>query len=48
MEHVSKNSILNFSKFSGRIGFSILVDVIFVGSKGLAISVFRGMCRVTR
>jgi hypothetical protein len=42
VEYVSKNSILIFSKFSGGIGFSILVGVIFLGSRGLAISVFLG------
>ena len=43
----SKNSILNFSKFSGGIGFNILIGVIFTGFSGLAISRFWGMCKVT-
>ena len=47
MEFASKNSILNFSKFSGGIGFSILVCVLFTGGGGLAMSVFCGICRVT-
>ena len=47
MEFASKNSILKFSKFSGGIGFSILVCVLFTGGGGLAMSVFCGICRVT-
>ena len=43
----SKNSILNFSKFSGGIGFRILIGVIFVGVGSLAISRLWGMCNVT-
>ena len=43
-EFSSKNSILNFSMFSGGIGFSILVGAIFVGGGGLAISVLCGIC----
>ena len=43
----SKKFILNFSKFSDGIGFSILVGVIFAGGGGLAISKFWGMCKVT-
>ena len=39
--------MLNFSKFSGGIGFSILVGGVFVGGGGLAISMFWGMCNVT-
>ena len=42
MEFSSKNSMLNFSKFSGGIGFSILVGVIFAGGGDLAISIFLG------
>ena len=40
MAFSSKNSMLNFSKFSGEIGFSVLVGVIFAGGGGLAISMF--------
>ena len=47
MEFASKNSILNCSKFSGGIGFSILVKEIYAGGGGLAMSMFWGMCRVT-
>ena len=42
-EFSSKNVILNFSRFSGGIGFSILGGGVFVGGGGLAISVLCGM-----
>ena len=48
VEFASKNSILNVSKFFGGIGFNILIGVIFMGGGGLAMSMFWGMCRVTR
>ena len=47
VEFSSKNVMLNFSRFSGGIGFSILVGVVFVEGGGLAISVLCGMCNVT-
>ena len=47
MEFASRNSILNFSKFFGGIGFSILVEVVFVGGGGLPMSMFWDMCKVT-
>ena len=34
VKFASKNPILNFSKFSGGIGLSILVGVIFAGGGG--------------
>jgi hypothetical protein len=48
VEFASKNYVLNFSKFSGGIEFSILVDIVFAGGCGLAMSMFWGMCKVTR
>ena len=39
--------MLNFSMFSGGIGFSILVGEVFVGGRGLAISVLCGICITT-
>ena len=39
VEFSSKNVMLNFSIFSGGIGFRILVCDVFVGSRGLAIRV---------
>ena len=39
--------MLKFPKFSGGIGFSILIDEVFVGGRGLAISVLCGMCNMT-
>ena len=48
VEFASKNSILNFSKFSGGIGFSILVGIIFARGGGLAMSMFWGMCKMTK
>ena len=47
VEFASKNFILNCSKFSSRIGFSIQVGVIYAGGGGLAMSMFWGMCKVT-
>ena len=47
VEFPSKNFILNFSKFSGGIGLSILVRLVVVIGGGLAINVFCGMCKVT-
>ena len=47
MEFSSKNMMLNFSTFSSGIGFSILVGGVFVGVKGLAISVLCGICNAT-
>ena len=47
VEFSSKNVMLNFSMFSGGIGFSILVVEVFVGGRGLAISVLRGICSTT-
>ena len=46
-EFSSKNVMLNFSMFSGGIGFSILVGEVFVGDEGLAISVLCGICSMT-
>ena len=40
VEFSSKNCMLIFSKFSGGIGFSILLGVVFTGGGGLAISMF--------
>ena len=42
VEFSSKNIMLNFSRFSGGTGFSILVGGEFVGGGGLAISVCVG------
>ena len=47
VEFSSKNVMLNFSRFSGGIGFSILVGEVFVEGGVLAISVLCGMCNVT-
>ena len=47
VEFSSKNVMLNFSRFSGGIGFSILFGDVFAGGGGLAISVLYGMCKVT-
>ena len=47
VEFSSKNVILNISRFSGGMGFSILVDEVLVEGGGLAISVLCGMCKVT-
>ena len=44
---LSKKSMLNISRFSGGIGFNILVVGVVVGIGGLAMSRFCGMCRVT-
>ena len=44
---LSKNSILNISRFSGGIGFDILVVGVIAGLGGLAINRFCGMCKVT-
>ena len=46
VEFSSKNVMLNFSRFSGGIGFSILVGEVFVGGGGLAISVLCEMCNM--
>ena len=46
-EFSSKNVMLNFSIFSGGIGFSILVGDVFVVGGVLAIRVLWGMCSVT-
>ena len=46
VEFFSKNTMLNFSRFSGGIGFSILFGDMFVGGGGLAISVLCRMCKV--
>ena len=46
-EFFSKNVMLNFSIFSGGIGFSILVGDVFVGGGGLAIRVLWGTCNTT-
>ena len=43
----SKNVTLNFSRFSGGIGFSILICEVFMGDGGLAISVLCGICNMT-
>ena len=48
IEFSSKNVMLNFSRFSGGIGFSILIGEVFVGGGGLAVSVLCGMCNLTR
>ena len=42
MEFSSKNFMLNFSRFSGGIGFIILVCVLLLGGMGLASSVLCG------
>jgi len=47
VEFSSKNVMLNFSRISGGIGFSILVGEVFVEGGGLAISVLCGMCNMT-
>ena len=47
VEFFSKNVMLNFSRFSGGIGFRILVGEVFVGGRDLAISVLCGMCNIT-
>ena len=47
VEFSSNNVMLNFFRFSGGIGFNILVGEVFVEGRGLAISVFCGMCNVT-
>ena len=47
IEFFSKNSILNFSKFSGGIGFKILIVGVVIGAGDLAINRFCGMCKVT-
>ena len=39
--------MLNFLMFSGGIGFSILVDNVFVGGGGLAKRVLWGICSAT-
>ena len=44
----SKNSVLNISMFVWGIGFSILGGLFVVGGIQRAISVFDGMCSVTR
>ena len=46
-EFSSKNIMLNFSMFSGGIGFSILVGGVFVEDGSLAISVLCGICNMT-
>ena len=43
VEFSSKNVILKFSRFSGGIGFNILVGEMFVGDESLAISVLCGI-----
>jgi hypothetical protein len=47
VEFSSKNVMLNFSRFSCGIGFSILVGEVFVKDGGQTISVLCGMCYVT-
>ena len=39
--------MLNFSMFSGGIGFNILVGDVFVRGGGLAIRVLWGICSTT-
>ena len=46
-EFSSKNVMLNFSMFSGGIGFSILVVDVLVDDEGLAIRVLWGICNTT-
>ena len=46
IEFSSKNVVLNFSMFSGGIGFGILVDEVFWRGGALAISVLCGMCNI--
>ena len=46
-EFSSKNVMLNFSIFSGGIGFSILIGDVLVDGGGLAIRVLWGICSVT-
>ena len=43
----SKKVMLNFSVFSGGIGFSILIGDVFVESGGLAIRVLWGIWSIT-
>jgi hypothetical protein len=43
----SKNVMLNFTMFSGGIGFSILVGDVFVGGGDLAIRLLWGICSTT-
>ena len=43
----SKNVMLNFSMFSGGMGFSILVGDVLVDGGGLAIRVLWGICSAT-
>jgi hypothetical protein len=45
MEFSSKNLILKFSRFSGGIGFRILVCVVLLGEMHIASSVLCGICR---
>ena len=47
MEFSSKNVMLNFSIFSGGMGFSILTGGVFVGGGGLAMRVLWGTCSTT-
>ena len=47
VEFSSKNVMLNFSRFSGGIGFRILVSEVFVGGRDLAINVLCEMCSIT-
>ena len=46
-EFSSKNVILNCSRFSGGIGFSILGGDVYVGDGDLPISVLCGMWSIT-
>ena len=47
VEFSSKNVMLNLSRFSGGIGFRILVGEVFVEGRDMAISVLCGMCSIT-
>ena len=46
IEFSSKKLILNFSRFSGGIGFRILVCIMLLRSMGLASNVLCGICKV--